>query len=178
LIYRNATQATGSLTSRQPRLSLTQARRMMHRNAGIILRGSIEELSVGKMRKVNMVSISNEHFKTCPRCGSWLVGLGHRPYVNHIGNAPAALAMQSNWEWKRIGNFGSLRERDRFVVWIRGQITDGIAKELDAPADAGERWFRHNPTGSLWRLTTDENPYGPGFWPANEMTGPRKTTRS
>ena len=81
---------------------------------------------------------------------------------------PAALAMQSTWEWKRIGNFGSLRERDRFVAWMQGQITDGIAEEIDAPADAGERWFRHTPTGSLWRLVSDENPYGPGFWPANE----------
>jgi hypothetical protein len=76
--------------------------------------------------------------------------------------------MQSPWEWKRIGNFGSLRERDQFVAWMRGQITNGIAEEIDAPADAGERWFRHTPTGSLWRLISDENPYGPGFWPANE----------
>jgi hypothetical protein len=28
---------------------------------------------------------------------------------------------------------------------MRSQITDGIAEEVDAPADAGERWFRHNP---------------------------------
>ena len=33
--------------------------------------------------------------------------------------------------------------------------------------DAGDRWFRHIPTGSLWRLVSDENPYGPGFWPAH-----------
>ena len=76
--------------------------------------------------------------------------------------------MQSPWECKRIGNFGSLRERDQFVVWMRGQITDGTAEEIDAPADARERWFRHIPTGSLWRLISEENPYGPGFWPANE----------
>ena len=90
------------------------------------------------------------------------------PRMWNIGNAPTALAMQSPWEWKRIGNFGSLRERDQFVVWMRGQITDGIAEEIDAPADVGERWFRHIPTGLLWRLISDENPYGPGFWPATE----------
>jgi hypothetical protein len=50
---------------------------------------------------------------------------------------------------------------------MRGQIRD-VAEEIDAPADAGERWFRHTATGSLWRLISDENPYGPGFWPANE----------
>jgi hypothetical protein len=54
--------------------------------------------------------------------------------VIELGNAPGALAMQSPWEWNRIGNFGSLRERDQFVEWMRGQITDGIAEEMDAPA--------------------------------------------
>ena len=32
----------------------------------------------------------------------------------------------------------------------------------------GSRWFRHIPTGSVWRLLSDENPNGPGFWPAHE----------
>jgi len=74
-----------------------------------------------------------------------------------------------DWEWERIGNFGSLYERDRFVAWMRKQIKDGMAEEIDAPAgfDAGDRWFRHIPTGSLWRLVSDENPHGPGFWPAH-----------
>ena len=74
-----------------------------------------------------------------------------------------------DWEWERIGNFGSLYERDRFVAWMRKQIKDGTADEIDAPAgfDAGDRWFRHIPTGSLWRLVSDENPHGPGFWPAH-----------
>jgi hypothetical protein len=74
-----------------------------------------------------------------------------------------------DWEWERIGNFGSLYERDRFVAWMRKQIKDGVAEEIDAPAgfDAGDRWFRHIPTGSLWRLVSDENPHGPGFWPAH-----------
>ena len=74
-----------------------------------------------------------------------------------------------DWEWERIGNFGSLCERDRFVAWMRKQIKDGLAEEIDSPAgfDAGDRWFRHIPTGSLWRLVSDENPHGPGFWPAH-----------
>jgi hypothetical protein len=73
-----------------------------------------------------------------------------------------------NFPWEQIGNFGSLRERDCFVAWLQKQIASGVAEEIDAPPDAGERWFRHIPTGSLWRLISDENPYGPGFWPAHD----------
>jgi hypothetical protein len=69
--------------------------------------------------------------------------------------------MDLQWEWERIGNFGSLRERDCFVAWMRGQIANGMAEEIESPADEpGEQWFRHIPTGSLWRLVSDENPYG------------------
>ena len=73
-----------------------------------------------------------------------------------------------DFQWELIGNFGSLCERDRFVAWMREQIKDGMAEEIEAPPgfDAGDRWFRHISTGSLWRLVSDENPYGPGFWPA------------
>jgi hypothetical protein len=56
--------------------------------------------------------------------------------------------MDFQWEW--ISHFGSLRERDRFVAWIQGQIANGMAEEIEAPADepsdAGGRWFRHIPT--------------------------------
>ena len=75
------------------------------------------------------------------------------------------------FRWELIGNFGSLGERDRFVAWMRKQIKDGIAEEIEAPAgelsDAGDLWFRHVPTGSVWRLVSDENLHGPGFWPAH-----------
>ena len=81
-----------------------------------------------------------------------------------------------DFPWEMISNFGSLRERDHFLAWMRGQIANGVAEEIEVPAgkqaDAGERWFRHIPTGSLWRLVPAENPYGPGFWPAHEE--PRK----
>src|SRR5262252_10824008 len=74
------------------------------------------------------------------------------------------------WEWKKIGMFGSLRERDCFLSWMRGQIASGISEEIEPPPDQprepGDRWFRHIPTGSLWRVLAIENPYGPGFWPA------------
>ena len=64
--------------------------------------------------------------------------------------------MDFQWEW--IGHFGSLRERDCFVAWMQGQIANGMAEEIEAPADepAGERWFRHVPTDSVWRLLSDE----------------------
>jgi hypothetical protein len=52
------------------------------------------------------------------------------------------------------------------VAWMREQISGGFAEEIDAPA--GERRFRHIPTGSVWRLIPDDNPYGPGFWPADD----------
>jgi hypothetical protein len=72
-----------------------------------------------------------------------------------------------NFDWEEIDNFGSLRERDRFLSWLQIQIANGVAEELTVPVgtEAGERWFRHIPTGSLWRLISDQNPYGPGFWP-------------
>ena len=73
-----------------------------------------------------------------------------------------------DFPWERIDTFGSLRELDRFVVWMRRQIADGMAEEIDAPADTRERWFRHILTGSLWRLIPDDDPSGPGFWPAHD----------
>ena len=62
-----------------------------------------------------------------------------------------------------------LRTCPRAMAWMRKQIKDGMAEEIDALAgfDAGDRWFRHILTGSFWRLVSDENPYGPGFWPAH-----------
>jgi hypothetical protein len=68
-----------------------------------------------------------------------------------------------------INNFGSLRERDSFVTWLEEQIASGAAQELTAPSsEPGERWYRHVKTGSIWRLVPEDNPYGPGFWPAYE----------
>jgi hypothetical protein len=79
--------------------------------------------------------------------------------------------MDLQWEWEKIGSFGSLRERDCFVAWMQDQIASGVAEVVEAPAEKavyeGERWFRHIPTGSLWRLVSDGNPFGPGFWPAS-----------
>src|SRR5215468_9824531 len=74
------------------------------------------------------------------------------------------------WEWKKIGMFGSLRERDSFLSWMRGQIASGISEEIEPPPDQprepGDRWFRHIPTGSLWRVLPIDSSHGPGFWPA------------
>jgi len=93
-----------------------------------------------------------------------------------VAERPVALPPASSSErpmdfaWESICNFGSLRERDCFLTWMRDQIANGVAEEIEAPAgfDASERWFRHIPTGSLWRLVPAENPYGPGFWPAHD----------
>jgi len=76
------------------------------------------------------------------------------------------------FSWEKINHFGSLGERDRFLTWMRGQIENGLAEEIQAPADepfdADERWFRHIPSGTLWRLVPIDNPNGPGFWPAHD----------
>jgi hypothetical protein len=72
------------------------------------------------------------------------------------------------FSWEEISSFGSLRERDRFLTWMRDQIAGGLAEEVHAPAagpfGTADRWFRHIPTGTLWRLVPAENPHGPGFW--------------
>ena len=39
-----------------------------------------------------------------------------------------------DFAWESICNFGSLRERDCFLAWMRGQIADGVAEEIEAPA--------------------------------------------
>jgi hypothetical protein len=78
--------------------------------------------------------------------------------------------MDFQWEW--IGNFGSLRERDCFVAWMQGQIANGMAEEIEAPAD--ERWFRHIPTGSVWEYRTKiQTDRASGL--LMRMTRPRKT---
>ena len=78
--------------------------------------------------------------------------------------------MAVSWEWKKIPQFGSLRERDCFLSWMRGQIASGISEEIehppDQPREPGDRWFRHIPSGSLWRVLPIDSPHGPGFWPA------------
>ena len=77
------------------------------------------------------------------------------------------------FSWEEISSFGSLRERDRFLTWMRGQIAGGLAEEvgtpLTGPFGTGDRWFRHVPTGTLWRLVPDDNPHGPGFWSVREQ---------
>jgi adenylate cyclase len=90
--------------------------------------------------------------------------------VVEIRGLREAIMAVVSWEWKKILLFGSLRERDCFLSWMRGQIASGISEEIEPPPDQprepGDRWFRHIPTGSLWRLVPINDTYGPGFWPA------------
>ena len=89
--------------------------------------------------------------------------------------------MSGPWYWEKIDNFGSLRERDCFLAWMEGQIASGISEEVKPPPDQrqepGNRWFRYVPTGALWRLVPDDNPFGPGFWPAYEPPAERVAGR-
>ena len=106
---------------------------------------------------------------------SWMAGqalsVGGRVAERPVALSPASPSERlMDFAWESICNFGSLRERDCFLTWMRDQIANGVAEEIEAPAgfDASERWFRHIPTGSLWRLVPAENPCGPGFWPAHD----------
>jgi adenylate cyclase len=91
------------------------------------------------------------------------------PIVVEIRRLREAI-MAVSWEWKKIDTFGSLRERDSFLSWMRGQIASGISEEIepppDQPCEPGDLWFRHILTGSLWRVLPIDSPHGPGFWPA------------
>jgi len=93
------------------------------------------------------------------------------PGVEWIGVLREA-AMDLPWAWEKVVNFGSLREYDCFLVWMQEQIAGGISEEVETPPDQhsepGDRWFRHVPTGTCWRLVPDDNPLGPAFWPAND----------
>jgi hypothetical protein len=57
-----------------------------------------------------------------------------------VAERPVALSPASpserlmDFAWESICNFGSLRERDCFLAWMRGQIADGVAEEIEAPA--------------------------------------------
>jgi hypothetical protein len=55
---------------------------------------------------------------------------------------------------------------------MRRQLADAVAEEIEPPTEveSGERWFRHIPTGTLWRLVPVESPYGPAFWAAYDET--------
>jgi hypothetical protein len=60
--------------------------------------------------------------------------------------------MQSSWEWEQIDSFGSLRELDSFAAWMRCQITDGMAEELDAPAGVVSTVFAM-PASLAWLIS-------------------------
>lgn len=69
-----------------------------------------------------------------------------------------------NCPWEKISQFASPRELNRFLEWMGSQIAEGAADEIDAPAERqvimGERWFRHIPSGTRWRLVPAE-----AHWP-------------
>lgn len=71
--------------------------------------------------------------------------------------------------WEKIERFSSPGELQRFSNWMDEQIGVGAAEEIYAPADrqviTGERWFKHMPSGALWRLVPADGPLAPGFWP-------------
>jgi hypothetical protein len=71
--------------------------------------------------------------------------------------------------WEKISKFVSPGELSRFLNWMQDQISEGIAVEMEAPAEQqlimGERWFKHVASGTTWRLVPADGPLVPGFWP-------------
>jgi hypothetical protein len=73
-----------------------------------------------------------------------------------------------NFNWNEIDQFVSPEEFILFLMWIRDQIDQGMAEELDVSlgqqAVVSERHFKHIPSGTAWRLVPPDLSTH-GFWP-------------
>jgi hypothetical protein len=67
--------------------------------------------------------------------------------------------------WEMIDGFQSRLEFDRFADWMNEQVTNGgaveaqvVAPYLEATAFT-EKWFKHTPSGYVWRLVWPDGPF-------------------
>jgi hypothetical protein len=73
--------------------------------------------------------------------------------------------------WKKIADFQSLSEFDRFVDWITAQVNSGQAEELPigkpyiGATTFREKWFHHTASGQTWRLVWPDAPFTGVFEP-------------
>jgi hypothetical protein len=63
--------------------------------------------------------------------------------------------------WEEIQGFKSFSEFDRFIVWIKEQVSEAVAEETPVlekllESDVQEKWFVHKESGSIWRLIHPE----------------------
>jgi hypothetical protein len=67
--------------------------------------------------------------------------------------------------WEEIHGFTSPGEYDRFVKYLHGQVTSGLAEEVEVDENYGRgeiyggRWFKDAETGSVWRLVPPDPPF-------------------
>jgi hypothetical protein len=77
----------------------------------------------------------------------------------------------NNCPWKKITDFQSLSEFNRFVDWIGEEIRSGAAEDVAVakPYLDGntfkEKWFRHIESGKIWRLVWPDAPFHGVFEP-------------
>lgn len=79
-------------------------------------------------------------------------------------------------DWYEIVGFASPGEFDRFVAYLGGQVASGVAEEVPTdpaygPGEVfGGRWYRHKPTGEMWRLVPPDPPFT-GLWERVRASG-------
>jgi len=72
-------------------------------------------------------------------------------------------------KWEEIHGFNSPEEYTRFVRYIEGQVSAGIARERDVDPRYGKgmifggRWFEDIETREVWRLVAPDFPFR-GLW--------------
>jgi hypothetical protein len=77
--------------------------------------------------------------------------------------------------WEKISKFVSPGELSRFLNWMQDQISEGIAVEMEAPAEQqlimGERWFKHVASGTTWPSCASRWPASAGLLANRELGG-------
>ncbi len=67
--------------------------------------------------------------------------------------------------WEPIDEFQSRAEFERFVAWLDTQTAQGDVQEVPVgrpyleATTFEERWFRHGPSNTTWRLVWPDGPF-------------------
>ena len=76
--------------------------------------------------------------------------------------------------WKKIEDFRSLSEFDKFVEWMDVQTksgaakTEAVGKPYSGATTFHEKWFRHVASGKVWRLVWPDAPFTGIFEPVDD----------
>lgn len=77
--------------------------------------------------------------------------------------------------WEKIDAFQRLSEFQRFECWIAEQLASGTAEEIPVKhryagaTTFNERWFKHKPSGTVWRLVNPDPPFAGTFEPVEDL---------